>query len=106
MASVIRAWNAVIAQSKQLVSLAEQGQWEEVEALLSERTRQIDQLTGGDVAPGQADAVRGFIAQIQQADKALETLAQARRKEALDGLRNAGNAGKMKAAYSRTKRGF
>ena len=106
MASVIQAWSAVVAQTQQLLTLAEQGEWEQVEPLLAQRAAQIEQLSQRDVAPAQADAVRACIEQIRQADQSLAVLAQTQRQQALDGLRQEGNANKMKAAYNRTKRGF
>lgn len=95
-----------LEQSRQLLGLAEAGEWETFETLLEERQKGLPALGDNKLLiavakAGAADEMRALLADIQAVNNQLEVVAQAGRADLAGQLRQVVQAGKAIDAYKK-----
>ena len=89
-------------ETKQLQRLAEQNQWDQLEAGLKKRDNSLRKLLALDVSTENSIEIRQAIEAIKLADQKIMALAKGNKEKIFANLKQTGQGQKMKAAYGRT----
>ena len=103
MDSISDRLDSALKQSEQMLKLAGEGDWEQVEALQKQHSTLINQLVNADFAGCDIAQVRTSIEKIQTLDKETEALASIRKAEIIKEKQQQDKADKMKKAFGEFK---
>lgn len=104
MHSVTEDLATALKQTKDILGLSEEKQWDQAEKALIQRDQLIKSALDQEITPSDADKIRTLIGKIKDLDKKITTLAEAQQSEISSEIKKQNKGKKMKAAYAQAKR--
>lgn len=106
MISTVETLDKALKHSKDILTLAEENNWEQVGTELNRRDQQLQDAVNQPVVENDAHAIRNLIAEIQAVSAKIAALVESERDLASKEINKQHKGKKMQNAYNTAKRSY